>query len=463
MKRSNPKLLILLFLFCQGFALYAQTPAKRPNVVFILADDLGYGDIGVYGQQLMQTPNLDQLAEEGTTFTDFYAGSTVCSPSRSVLLTGLHTGHTTIRGNATKQGGLAGKKGKTTVYRANLSDTDYTIGNLMQEAGYATALVGKWHLDGYDSLATPLQRGFDEFTGWLINQPETYASTYWPEKRFRNGNLIDIKENTGNQKGYYEADLCTDEAIEFLSRQNDTEQPFFLMVNYNNPHSPLDVPDHAIYKDKDWPEPMKTYAAMVYQLDESVGKIKNYLLENGLAENTILFFCSDNGPRSEPTPELTAVADFFDSNGALQGYKRDMYEGGIRVPLIVWAPGLVNQQKQSHVPAYFADIMPTFGEISGHEGSYATDGTSIYPFIKGEQENLKDRFLYWEFFERGFEQAVRYGHWKAIKRGSDLELYHIGEDIAEENNVADKHPDIVQAIEGYLQTCRTESPFWPVD
>ena len=444
-------------------AVQAAAQPKLPNVIFILADDLGYGDVGCYGQKLIQTPNIDGLAREGMRYTNFYAGAPVCSPSRSVLMTGLHAGHTTIRGNATKQGGLAGSKGKQKVYRANLSSTDFTIGNLMQQSGYKTAMMGKWHLDGYDTLATPLQRGFDEFSGWLISYPATYRDGYWPDKRYRNGKLVDVEKNKNMQKGYYSAGICTDEAVDFLSRHKNAEKPFMLMVNYNNPHSPLDAPDKAIYESKDWPENMKTYASMVYQLDEAVGKLKKYLVDNGLDKNTILFFCSDNGPRSEDTKQLTEVADFFDSNGPLQGYKRDMYDGGIRVPMIVWAPGIVRAGSVSDLPAYFADVMPTLASIAETKVNYKTDGTSIFPNIKGEKTDTKPRFLYWEFFERGFEQAVRYGKWKAIKRADKIELYDIQKDLGEQNDVAQQNPGILNVISKYLATCRTESPFWPVD
>lgn len=443
-------------------SLSAQEVQTRPNIIFLLADDLGYGDVGVYGQQLMLTPNIDKMANEGIRFTDFYAGAPVCSPSRCSLLTGLNSGHATIRGNATQQGGVAGKKGKQTVYRANISSTDYTIGNLLQDAGYTTSLIGKWHVDGYDSLATPLQHGFDEFSGWLINYPETYASTYWPDKRYRNGKIVSIDENKNGNKGYYSTSLCTDEAIQFLDKQKGAEKPFFLMLNYNNPHSPLDVPDYAIYKDKDWPEDMKTYAAMIYYLDQSVAKIKDYLIKNGLAENTIVFFSSDNGPRSENTSQLAAVADFFNSNGSLRGYKRDLSEGGIRIPFIAWAPYLKDRAKTTAVPAYFADVMATFGDISGKTAGYTSDGVSVYPYIKNTNLKAKDRFLYWEFFENGFEQAVRYDHWKAIKRKNKLELYDLSNDLGEQVDVAKIHPDIVKKIEDYLLTARTESPFWSV-
>ncbi|WP_255524543.1 sulfatase-like hydrolase/transferase [Pedobacter riviphilus] len=347
------------------------------------------------------------------------------------------------------------------MYRANLTKDDYTIGNLLQDAGYNTSLVGKWHVDGYDSLATPLQRGFDKFSGWLINIPSTYTNTYWPDHRYINGKLVTVAPNTNEKRGYYETNMCTDEALAYLETQKDGKKPFFLMLNFNNPHSPLDVPDQAIYKHMNWPEDMKTYAAMVYYMDQAVGKVKDYLIKSGLSKNTIVFFASDNGPRSEPTSQLKAVSEFFDSNGKLKGYKRDMYEGGIRIPFIAWAPFLKNAPKISNVPGYFADIMPTFADIAGKTTGFKTDGLSIYPAIKGEKPK-KNRFLYWEFFELGFEQGIRYGRWKGVKRHHKLELYDLKTDIGETNDVAASHPDIVKQIEDYLLTARTDSPYWTV-
>ncbi len=332
---------------------------KPPNIIFLLADDLGYNDVGVSGQKLIKTPHIDQLASEGKIFTHCYAGAPVCGPSRSVLMTGQHTGHTTVRGNMTITGGTAGKKGTRTVYRANLEDTDYTVGNLMQDAGYKTCLVGKWHLGGYNPKATPLHRGFDEFYGWLVNEPQTYASTYWPDKRFRNRELIDVKENMNGNKGYYHTDMVTDEAVAYLKKKKQGEDPFMLMLCYTNPHAPLDAPDNAIFGEEEWPDDMKTYASMIYHLDKSVERIKQTVIEQGLSDNTIIFFCSDNGPRSNSSAALTEVVDFFDSNGELRGYKRDMYEGGIRVPMVVWSPNLVKAGTVSELPWYFADIMPT--------------------------------------------------------------------------------------------------------
>ncbi|ACT92880.1 arylsulfatase [Dyadobacter fermentans] len=440
----------------------ARAMGQSPNIVFILADDLGYGDIGAHGQKLLRTPNIDALAKEGMIFTDIHAGAPVCSPSRSVLITGLHTGHTTIRGNATIRGGIVGNKGKQTVRRANLAAGDFTVGKLMAQSGYTTALTGKWHLDGYDTLATPIHRGFDQFSGWLIAYPGTYANGYWPAKRYVNGVLKDVEQNENGRKGYYADDLTTDESLAFLAAQKDAKKPFVLMINYNSPHSPLDAADSSAYKDRDWPQDMKIYGAQVHHLDENVGKIKKYLTESGLAKNTIVFFCSDNGPRSEGTPQQTAIAEFFDSNGRLRGYKRDMYEGGIRVPMVVWAPGIVKPGSVSSEPAYFADIMPTFADIAGSKVSYTTDGASVLASIKGKAA-WQPRFLYWEFFEKGFEQAVRYGKWKAVKAKGKLELYDLDKDISETNDVSADNPAIVAKIENYLKTSRTESPFWPVE
>lgn len=433
---------------------------EQPNIIFLLADDMGYADCQLMGQEKFVTPHIDQLAQEGCVFTDFYAGAPVCGPSRSVLMTGQHTGHTTVRGNMTMQGGKPGKKGDKVVYRANLKADDITVGNIMQEAGYNTALIGKWHLGGFDSTATPLDRGFDEFRGWLTNVPETYASTYWPDKRIVNGEIQTIESNANGKKGYYHTQMCTDEAITYLKQQEDKGQPFMLMVCYSNPHAPLDAPDDAIYGDKPWTEDNKTYASMLYHLDKSIEKLKNYLVESGLSDNTIVMFTSDNGPRSNYSQELTDVVDFFNSNGDLRGYKRDLYEGGIRVPMIAWSPHLIPSGSKSDRPFYFADVMSTFSDIASYKGELSTDGESFYADMIGQSTSSDPRFLYWEFFERGYKQAVRYGQWKAVVIGGELELYDLSVDIGETNNVALDNPQLVQKITTYLSSCRTESEYW---
>ncbi|MFT4202911.1 MAG: sulfatase-like hydrolase/transferase [Chitinophagaceae bacterium] len=443
--------------------------AQKPNVVFILADDMGYGDAGFTGQKKIQTPNLDAYASEGIVFNDFYAGAPVCSPSRFCLITGRNMGHATIRGNGTIQGGIAGHKGKQVVPRANILPSDSTIGNLMTSAGYVTGLMGKWHIDGYDTLATPSQHGFNDFKGWLISQPETYVSTYWPEKWWDNGHLIDIPQNKNGRKGYYTCDIITDESIDFLSKRKKDGKPFFLMVNHSNPHSPLDAPIHPFYKDSSWDENLKTYASMVTYLDESVAKIIRFLQKSGLDKNTIVLFTSDNGPRSEPTPELTRVATFFQSAGPLRGYKRDLTEGGIREPFFAWSgiKGFANGT-QVDEPAYFPDLLPTLGGIASFKNiqSYPTEGKDLSKFLfassqKTSTATSKDRFLYWEFFEGGYKQAVRFGKWKALIVKKQIQLYDLSKDAGEKNDLAGVHPDVVEKIRDFLETCRTESPYWP--
>jgi arylsulfatase A-like enzyme len=443
-----------------------------PNIILLLADDLGYGDIGYYGQKKFQTPNIDKMAGEGIRFTQFYSGSTICAPSRSVLMTGQHTGHTRVRGNTCIVGGSVGYKGKQQVRRMYLTDEDRTVGHVLQKAGYRTCLVGKWHLDGFNPKAGPMDRGFDEFYGWLISASETGG--YYPAKRYRNRQLYDVPGNSSRQRiaeperdekgsrGYYEPDMCTDEAIAFI--KTNRERPFFLYLAYNSPHSPLQVSDLGPYKDKDWPEHIKTYAAMVHGLDQNVGKVIQTLRELQLDRKTIIFFSSDNGPRSEPTRQLTEVADFFDSNGPLRGYKRDLYEGGIRVPMIARWPGKVPSGKTSDVPWYFADFLPAAAELAGAEPLKNIDGLSIIPVLLGQKQDLGDRFMYWEFFEGGFQQAVRCRNWKAIrlKQGQPLALFDLSADLGEQNNVADKHPEVIAQIEKYLKTVRTESPEWPL-
>jgi arylsulfatase A-like enzyme len=433
---------------------------SRPNIIFIMADDLGYGDLGCYGQKKIQTPNIDRIATEGVRFTQCYSGSTICAPSRSVLMTGQHTGHTRIRGNMCTVGGSEGYKGTRKVRRMFLTEEDRTVGNVLQKAGYKTCLVGKWHLGAYNPDAGPLDRGFDEFYGWLIRTGSTGG--YYPAQRYRNRELYDIPGNQNNAHSYYEPDKCTEEAIEFL--KNNKNRRFFLYLSYNSPHSPLEVPDLGPYANEDWPEHLKIYAAMVYRLDQNIRKVMQTLKELNIDEETIVFFCSDNGPRSEPTQQLTEVADFFDSNGPLHGYKRDLYEGGIRVPMIVRWPGRVPAGKTSDFAWYFADFLPTAADLAGADTPKNIDGESIVPVLLGERQDLGDRFLYWEYFEKGFQQAVRWRNFKAIrlKQGEPLLVFDLSEDIGEQNNVADKHPEVITRIEEYLKTARTESINWPI-
>jgi arylsulfatase A-like enzyme len=433
---------------------------QRPNFVFILADDLGYGDVGCYGQTKIKTPNIDRMAVDGIRFTQAYAGSTVCGPSRSVLMTGQNTGHTRVRGNNCFAGGIL--QGNTR--RMNLTDQDVTLGNVLHNSGYRTCLVGKWHLEGYDKKASPLDRGFDEFYGWLLTEPGTHEPAYYPARCVVNRQVIDVPGNENGKKGTYETDLYTRYASDFIRKNKD--RPFFLYLCCSAPHDPLVAPpDLEPYAKEPWDNSEKIYAAMVTRLDHAVGQIRDLLNELKIAHNTLVIFTSDNGPRSIPTAELTRVAEFFNSHGPLQGYKRDMYEGGIREPALACWPDHIHGGMTNDAPFYFADYMPTLASFAGAKVPPNIDGISVAPLFLGAVKQMPDRFLYWEFYERGFEQAVEWGQWKAVrhKPGGPLELYKLPDDIGEKNNVADQNPEVAAKIEDYLKTARTDSPEFPID
>ncbi len=430
----------------------------RPNIVFILADDLGYGDVACYGQTKIPTPNIDRLAGEGMRFTQAYAGGAICSPSRCALMTGLHTGHTRIRGNMADEGGLPGLKGETVLRRMNLTLEDRTIGDVLKPAGYRSAVVGKWHLDGFNPGAGPMDRGFDEFHGWLISASLTYSTTYFPAGRMHNRELVEVPQNLKGATGRYEPDMCMDEASAFLESNRD--RPFFLYLALNLPHSPYQAPRFGQFADKDWPEPMKHYAFMVNYVDDIVGRVMAKLKELGLDERTLVVFTSDNGPRSEPQPMQTKIVEFFDSNGPLRGYKRDLSEGGIREPMIVRWPGRVPAGTTSDAVWSFVDVMPTLAELAGAKTPEHIDGVSVVPTLLGQPQDLSQRFLYWEDVEGPFEQAVRWGNWKGFRRGltGSIELYDLPNDIGEAHDVAAQHPDVVARMRDFLATARVDSP-----
>ncbi len=434
--------------------------AKSPNILFILTDDLGYGDVGCYGQTIIPTPRFDRLAEEGVMFTNAYAGAPVSGPSRSVLMTGQHTGHTTVRGNTTDVGGIEGPGNRR---RMHLTEEDVTVANVLSDAGYNTALVGKWHLDGYNPEAGPLDRGFNEFYGWLISEWTTYnPSNYFPEKRFHNRELYAIEENKDGNQGIHHATMCINETIEFLN--NNQNNPFFLYLAFNLPHNGFMAAPigYDPFADEDWPDHIKLYGAMVSYMDYAIGEVLDHLDKLGLADNTIVFLASDNGPRSNYSEHLHEMVEFFNSNGPLRGYKRDMYEGGIRIPMIVRWPQRIEAGTVSDLPWYFADFLPTAADIASVESPDNIDGLSILPTLLGEEQNLDNRFLYWEFYERGFKQAVRWQNFKAVRYGLNgpLELYDLNSDIGETNDIAEYNEEVIKTIEQYLESCRTNSPYW---
>jgi arylsulfatase A-like enzyme len=418
----------------------------RPNILFILADDLGYGDLGCYGQKVIQTPNIDRFAAESTRFTDCYSGSTVCAPSRCCLMTGLHTGHAYVRGNQ----------------RIPLPSNEETVAEVLREAGYATGIIGKWGLGEPGTSGIPNRQGFDYWFGYL-NQAK--AHNYYPEYLWRNEEKVILAGNQEGRKTEYSHDLFTKEALDFVTRHS--KRPFFLYLPYTLPHANnelgqatgngMEIPSDEPYSKKEWPQPQRNHAAMITRLDRDVGKLMALLKKLGIEENTVVFFSSDNGPHREGG----AKPEFFNSSGPLRGIKRDLYEGGIRVPMIVRWPGKIQAGSVSDQAWAFWDFLPTAAEIVGAKPRQGIDGISMLPALLGKTQRNHE-FLYWEFHERGPLQAVRMGDWKAVhfKKPGRLELYNLKSDLGEQKDVAKQHPDVVARIKEYLKTARTESEHW---
>jgi arylsulfatase A-like enzyme len=430
--------------------------AERPNIVFILADDLGYGDLGCYGQARIKTPNIDRLAAQGKRFAHCYAGSTVCAPSRCSLMTGLHTGHGRVRGNAL----------------VPLRPEDVTVAEVLKGAGYATGIVGKWGLGEPGTLGVPNRQGFDEWFGYL-NQH--HAHNYYPEYLWKNerkyrleGNEEQGTSNIAIKKAQYAPDLFTREALAFLDRHRS--EPFFLYLAYTLPHANnergraegngMEVPSDEPYSSEPWPQVEKNHAAMITRLDGDVGRVLRRLKDLGLEDDTIVFFSSDNGPHREGGADPA----FFRSAGPLRGYKRALYDGGIRVPMIVRWPGRVEAGSVSGAVWAFWDVLPTLAELAGAPVPSGIDGITQVPTMLGRGEQIPHEFLYWEFHEGGFKQAVRAGDWKAVRLGpgKPLELYDLKNDVGEARDVAGEHPEVVAGIEAYLRTARTDSAEFPI-
>ena len=428
-------------------------PAPRPNIVFIMADDLGYGDIGSYGQTKIRTPHLDRLATQSTRFTDVYAGSPVCAPSRCVLMTGQHTGHCRIRANSPRVGGQL--VGAGTSRRVSLTNDDRTIAEALREAGYVTGAMGKWGIGEPDTEGTPNRRGFVEWFGYL-NQ--NHAPDYYTDYLWRNEQKQPIPENSGGKRVRYSHDLLTDEAVAFLQRHR--EKPFFLYLPFTIPHRQFEVPSLESYANEPWPEEAKIFAAMVTRLDRDVGRVLDELDRLGLAKNTVVFFTSDNG-----TEKKKSFGDLFRSGGSFRDYKGSVYEGGLRVPMLVRWPGVVPANRVNSIPWWFADVFPTFLAIAGVKESTAKlDGLDVLATLRGQrQPALAERYFYWEYPDKTLWQSARRGNWKAVRTGAKapLELYNLKQDVGETRNVAASHPDIVAQFEKYLAGARVPSPHWP--
>ncbi len=439
----------------------AAVAADKPNIIYVLADDLGYGDLSCYGQTTLNTPNLDKMASEGMRFTRHYAGSTVCAPSRCVLLTGKHGGHTSVRGNDT---GL-------------IRDEERTIAEMLSGAGYRTGCVGKWGVGNPPPLDDPNRNGFDYFYGY-VNM--FHAHNCYPEFIVRNGAKVKLRNvlaekwqvpaeegregrGVAETKIDYVPDLVTAEAMSFIER--NASKPFFLYYALNVPHANneggkdgMEVPTLGEFASREWPKPEKGFASMIRNIDRDMGKLFAKLKELGIEDDTIVFFSSDNGPHQEGGH----LTDFFDSNGQLLGKKRDLYEGGIRVPLIARWPGTIKPGEQTNQISGFQDMMPTFADIAGI-GCPPSDGISFAPTLLGnESQQRQHAHLYWEFKEQGGKQAVLKGDWKAVRLNwlkqpdGMIQLFDLAHDPGEQNDVAKQHPDLVRSMSSIMKREHTE-------
>ena len=441
----------------------------RPNIVYILADDLGYGDLSSYGQQLFSTPHIDKLAENGLKFTQHYSGSTVCAPSRSSLLTGQHTGHTFIRGN----------KKSPPEGQYPLKAEIFTLAEALQDTGYVTGAFGKWGLGPPGSEGDPNFQGFDQFFGYIC---QSLAHNYYPYHLWHNQEKIMLEGNEGFRTGQYAPDLIHAEALKFLD--NNRDQPFFMYYPSPIPHAEMFAPEEYMEKHRGKYEPENSYtgvdsgknyrkgpygsqpeahaatAAMINLLDDQVGEIVKRLKELGIYENTLIMFSSDNGPHKEGG----ADPDYFNSNGIFKGYKRDLYEGGIRVPMIASWEGKIEPGTTTDHPSAFWDLFPTLAALTGAELPLDIDGISFVPTLLDQpDEQEKHAYLYWEFYERGGRKALRKGDWKLVKYNitdpekTTTELYNIANDPGETDNRAGEYPEIVDELTGLMESARTDS------
>ena len=442
---------------------------SKPNIIFILADDLGYGDVGCFGQKIIKTPSLDNMAAEGMKLTNFYAGATVCAPSRCVLMTGLHTGHCQVRGNS-----------RSDVQR--LRDSDFTIAEALQKQGYNTALIGKWGLGepGGGEEGLPNKQGFDYSFGYLNQR---HAHNYYPEILWRDGSKVHLRNvvhkvadepwgaaGWATKRVDYSHDLFMDDTLQYIDKQ--TEKPFFLYLALTVPHANnegtrgtgngQEVPDYGIYEKKNWPEPDKGQAAMITRMDAGIGEMFALLKEKKLDKNTIVFFTSDNGHHKEGgnNPE------FFDANGPLRGMKRALYEGGIRVPTIVRWPGQIEAGSVSDHIGYFGDFFATACDLSGQKTPAGLDSVSLLPVLTGKTKQQKQSdYLYWEFYEQGSRQAIRQGDWKAIRQPmvtGKVELYNLKDDLGEENNLAVANPKMAAKLARLMDQAHVPHPDWKI-
>ena len=440
----------ILTLGLVGFAILfeARAAEPRPNLVFILADDLGYGDLGCYGQTLIETPHIDRLAVEGIRFTQAYAGGPVCAASRSVLMTGRHNGHTAARDNIPH-------------YPSYLTDGDITLAEVLKSSGYRCGGIGKWSLGDPGTEGRATAQGFDTWFGYL-NQD--HAHYYYPEYLDKDEGRRELPGNPSTH-AWYSHDLLTEHALEFVRKSKDG--PFFLYGAYTIPHfsaksedpTTFAVPEDAPYSDREWDQASKNYAAMVTRLDRDVGRLLDLLDELGLTERTLFVFTSDNGA-------LPAAPARFGSAGPWRGFKSSLYEGGIHVPFLARWPGMIPAGITSDEPIGFHDILPTFAELAGAEVPDGIDGLSVVEALKGGRLAKPHEFFYWDYghCRKRYDQAVRLGTWKGVRHGREgaIELYNLARDPAESKDLAEEHPEVVDRLAKIMSSAVTPSERYPI-
>lgn len=437
--------LLPVFLFATYAAtrISAATPApQRPNIVFILADDLALGDLGCYGQKIIRTPNIDRMAAEGTRFTQAYSGTSVCAPSRTSLMIGKHIGHSPVRGNRriAEEGQLPLPAGTV------------TVASILKGAGYATACAGKWGMGFFDTSGSPLKVGFDHFFGYNC---QTHAHSYYPTHLYRDDRRFALDGKT------YAQNLIQSDVESWI--RSHARQPFFVFYAVTLPHAKLEIDDLGAYASLDATPQARTYAAMVSRLDRDVGRLLDLLRELGIDRNTLVLFAGDNGSSHAPD---SALGQYFAQAQGMRGFKRTMYEGGLKQGALAWWPGRVPAGRVSDGLWAFWDFMPTAAELAGTKvpSSWATDGKSIVPLLLGGKAPKRD-YLYWELHEPRFQQAVRFDNWKAVRATlrAPVELYDLAADPSESNNLAGSRLDLVARAEAYLKAARVDDPEWPID
>lgn len=451
----NPIRLALfsLFLFAAVAVVRAVEPSAKPNIIFILSDDIAQGDLGCYGQKLIQTPNIDRMASEGTRCTQTYCGTTVCAPSRTSLMIGKHMGHSPIRANRelNAEGQLP------------LPEGTFTVAQLLKSSGYKTACIGKWGMGMFDTTGSPLKLGFDHFFGYNCQR---HAHSYFPKYLYKDDQRVELPGNDGNQRiegkgAIYSQNPISEETLKFVTANKG--HPFFLYYSVTLPHGSFQIDDQGIYKNKPWTEEQKNYAAMVTRLDTDVGRLLALLKELNIDEKTLVIFSGDNGSSFAPNSPLGEL--FNQAANGMRGYKRELYEGGLRNAGIIRWPGVVPAGRISDEPWAFWDFLPTCAELSGGKipAGAQIDGLSIVPFLKGGSVPKRECF-YWELHEGVSIQAVRWGDWKAVRNGpsKSIEIYDLKSDVAEAHDLALAKPELVARAQELMSAAHVDDPNFPM-